>query len=153
MINLPNYLARNNYKVPQDVKTGPFADAWGGKNTWELYKAEPWRGDIFNSFMTRWREYTRMFTDIYPAANLYEQIDQTQDAVLLVDIGGGSGHVLKDFAQKRTGKGRLILQDQQAALGDIESLKDQGIEAMPYDLFTTQPVQGNETLITVASRS
>ncbi|KAL9043528.1 MAG: hypothetical protein Q9214_003288 [Letrouitia sp. 1 TL-2023] len=142
MINLPSYLERNNYKVPQDVKTGPFADAWGGKNTWELYKAEPRRGDVFNSFMTRWRENTRMWTDIYPATSLCEQIGQTQDAVLLVDIGGGSGHVLKDFAQKRVGKGRLILQDQLAALGDIESLKDQGIEAMPYDLFTPQPVLG-----------
>ncbi|KAL9610087.1 MAG: hypothetical protein Q9167_005196 [Letrouitia subvulpina] len=142
MINLPSYLERNSYKVPQDVKTGPFADAWGGKNTWELYKAEPWRGDIFNSFMTRWRENTRMWTDIYPATSLCEQVDQTQNAVLLVDIGGNRGHVLKDFAQKRAGKGRLILQDQPAALGDIESLKDQGIEAMPYDLFTTQPVQG-----------
>lgn len=143
MINLPSYLERNKYKVPQDVQTGPFADAWGGKNTWELYKAEPQRGAVFNSFMTRWREQTRMWTDIYPATSLCEQTDQTEDAVLLVDIGGNTGHVLKDFARKRTGKGRLILQDQPAALGDIQSLKDQGIEAMPYDLFTAQPVQGN----------
>ncbi|KAL9607897.1 MAG: hypothetical protein Q9167_007235 [Letrouitia subvulpina] len=144
IINLPGYLQRNGYKVPQDVKTGPFADAWGGKNTWELYKAEPWRGDIFNSFMTKWREGTKMWTDTYPVqTNLCNAVDKTPESVLLVDIGGGRGHVLKDFAQNPANRtGRLIVQDLPEALGSAESLKNQGIETMPYDFFTPQPIKG-----------
>lgn len=147
MINLPGYLQRNGYKVPQDVKTGPFADTWG-KNTWALYKAEPWRGDIFNSFMTKWKEGTTIWTDRYPVQrNLCTNIDQTRNAVLLVDIGGGNGQMLKEFAQNPANKtGRLILQDLPEVLRFTESLKDQGIEPMPYDFFTPQPIKGKYVL-------
>ncbi|KAI4279366.1 MAG: hypothetical protein LQ337_000289 [Flavoplaca oasis] len=144
MLNLPGYLQRNGYKVPQDVKTGPFADAWGGRNTWALYEDEPERGKIFNSAMTRWKQGTRPWTDIYPAKEkLSESIDNSKDATLIVDIGGGRGHVLEEFVKdpaRRTG--RLIVQDLPAALGDPDSLSNRGIETMPYDFFTPQPVQG-----------
>ncbi|KAL8836147.1 MAG: hypothetical protein Q9170_003040 [Blastenia crenularia] len=144
LINLPSYLERNGYKVPQDVKNGPFADAWGGRNTWALYQAEPKRGEIFNSFMTKFRDGTRMWTDIYPAtSNLCGKVERSDNAVLLVDVGGGGGHVLKKFV-KHPGyqTGRLILQDLPAALGDKAALKEQGIEAMAYDFFTPQPIKG-----------
>ena len=144
MINLPSYLQRNGYKVPQDVKTGPFADAWGGRNTWALYEDEPLRGQVFNSFMTKWRQGTSLWTDLYPAKTLLcDTVDKFADAVLMVDIGGGSGHVLTEFAKDPAHRtGRLILQDLPSALGDAELLKSQGIEAMGYDFFTSQPVTG-----------
>ncbi|KAL8928415.1 MAG: hypothetical protein Q9172_000901 [Xanthocarpia lactea] len=144
MINLPGYLHRNGYRVPQDVKTGPFADAWGGRNTWALYEDEPERGRVFNSGMTRWRQGTAMWTDTYPAkSRLCENIEKSDDAVLLVDIGGGRGHVLEEFVKDTTHQsGRLILQDLPAALGDAESLSKQGIQTMAYDFFTPQPVKG-----------
>ncbi|KAI4286159.1 MAG: hypothetical protein L6R38_000141 [Xanthoria sp. 2 TBL-2021] len=144
MINLPGYLQRNGYKVPQDVKTGPFADAWGGRNTWALYEDEPERGKVFNSCMTRWKQGTRTWTDTYPAkSKICENVDKSKDTVLLVDIGGGRGHVLEDFVKdpgRRTG--RLIVQDLPAALGDADSLSKQGIETMAYNFFTPQPVKG-----------
>ena len=148
MINLPGYLKRNGYKVPQDVKTGPFADAWGGRNTWALYDAEPARRKVFNSFMTKLREGTKMWTDTYPVAlGLCDSCEKSDDAVLLVDIGGGSGHVLVDFVKEPLDRvGRLILQDLPDALGDTETLNHQGIEVMAYDFFTPQPVKGNLSL-------
>ncbi|KAL8998443.1 MAG: hypothetical protein Q9169_002480 [Polycauliona sp. 2 TL-2023] len=144
MINLPGYFQRNGYKVPQDVKTGPFADAWGGRNTWALYKDEPERGKVFDSFMTRWKQGSAKWTDTYPAkSKICKDVEKSKDAILIVDIGGGRGHVLEDFAQDpghRTG--RLIVQDLPAALGDADSLSKQGIETMPYDFFTPQPIEG-----------
>ncbi|KAL8691296.1 MAG: hypothetical protein Q9224_004209 [Gallowayella concinna] len=139
-----SYLERNGYRVPQDVKTGPFADAWGGKNTWALYDVEPARGEVFNSFMTKWREGKRIWTDTYPAKhNLCEKMEKSENAVLLVDIGGGSGHVMEAFVKDPGHQtGRLILQDLAAALGDADSLMQQGIEAMAYDFFAPQPVKG-----------
>ncbi|KAL8714436.1 MAG: hypothetical protein Q9220_001769 [cf. Caloplaca sp. 1 TL-2023] len=142
LMNLPTYLKRNGYKVPQDVKTGPFADVWG-MNTWELYKAEPKRGEVFNSFMTKWKAGTRMWTESYPAKDRLCSMIDSPDQVLLVDIGGGGGHVLREFVKDPEHlTGRLILQDLPATLGDRDSLKAQGIEAMPHDFFTPQPVIG-----------
>ncbi|CAL8577904.1 hypothetical protein XPA_003714 [Xanthoria parietina] len=144
MINLPGYLHRNGYKVPQDVKTGPFADAWGGRHTWALYEDEPERGKVFNSAMTRWKQNNRTWTDIYPAmSRICENVDKSKDAVLLVDVGGGRGHISEDFVKdpaRRTG--RVIVQDLPAALGDADSLSKQGIETMAYDFFTPQPLKG-----------
>ena len=153
MINLPSYLKRNGYKVPQDAKTGPFSDAWGGRNTWALYDAEPARGKVFNSFMTKWKEGTKMWTDTYPAqTRLCSSCEKSDDAVLLVDIGGGSGHVLMDFVKEPLNRvGRLILQDLPAALGDTETLKHEGIEAMAYDFFTPQPVKGRLRILDLKS--
>ncbi|KAL9036428.1 MAG: hypothetical protein Q9214_006136 [Letrouitia sp. 1 TL-2023] len=146
IVNLPSYLRRNGYKVPQDVKTGPFADAWGGNNTWALYEADPTWGAIFNSFMATRKQGTRVWTDIYPAkSNLCNRIERSEDAVLLVDIGGGVGHVLKEFAKDPAHRtGRLILQDLPAALvdADADALEEQGIEKIAYDFFTPQPVRG-----------
>ncbi|KAL8946004.1 MAG: hypothetical protein Q9222_007539 [Ikaeria aurantiellina] len=141
-MNLPKYLHRNGYRVPQDVKTGPFADVWG-MNTWKLYKAEPNRGEIFNSFMTKRKEGTTMWTESYPAKDRLCNTIKSPDGVLIVDIGGGGGHVLQEFVKDPGHRiGRLILQDLPAALGDVDTLKTQGIEAMAYDFFTPQPVLG-----------
>jgi len=145
LLKLPDYLARNGYKIPQDVKTGPFADTWGGKNTWALYEAEPARGKVFNSFMERWKEGLGMWFDRYPVeTQLSDAYDKSDEVVLLVDVGGGKGHVLQEFVNQRgRRRNRLIVQDLRTALGPAKELEPLGIEAMPYDFFTPQPVKGN----------
>lgn len=64
------------------------------------------------------------------------------DAVLLVDLGGGIGHYTEQF---RSGfpdaPGRLILQDLPVVLGQVQGLHPR-IERMEYDFFTEQPVKG-----------
>lgn len=94
--------------------------------------------------MTKWREGTAKWTDSYPAKiRLCEQIEPSANAVLLVDIGGGNGHVLKDFVQDPAHRtGRLILQDLSSALGNADDLTQLSIEAMACDFFTPQPVKG-----------
>jgi hypothetical protein len=145
LLRLPDYLTRNGFRVPEDVQTGPFTDSWG-KNTWALYEAEPARGEVFNSFMTKWKQGTKNWFDTYPAkSNLSDQVDKLPDSVLLVDIGGGRGHVMQDFAAipgYRTG--RLVVQDQPAVLGEARQLGKDGIEIIPYDFFTPQPIKGND---------
>lgn len=52
---------------------------------------------------------------------------------------------MQDFAAipgHRTG--RLVVQDQPAALGEAGHLSKDGIEIMPYDFFTPQPIKGND---------
>ena len=99
--------------------------------------------------MTKWKEGTKIWTDTYPAkTRLCSRCEKSDDAVLLVDIGGGSGHVLRDFVKDPSNRvGRLVLQDLPAALGDTEELKNQGIEAMAHDFFTPQPVKGKLSIL------
>ncbi|KAL8738332.1 MAG: hypothetical protein Q9181_000875 [Wetmoreana brouardii] len=144
LLNLPDYFARNGYKVPQDVKTGPFADTWGGKNTWALYEAEPARGEVFHSFMEKWKGGLSIWFDKYPVeTQLSDAYDKSDDVVLLVDVGGGRGQCLEEFVKQHgRRKNRLIVQDLPDALSPAEKLQPLGIEVMPYDFFTPQPVKG-----------
>lgn len=76
------------------------------------------------------------------AESLFAGLKGDPHAVALVDVGGGRGHDLEAFKQAFPDrKGRLILQDQADVIDDIKHLPV-GIESMPYDFFTPQPVQG-----------
>jgi len=94
--------------------------------------------------MERWKEGLGMWFDRYPVeTQLRDAYDKSEDLVLLVDVGGGKGHVLQEFVKQRgRRKNMLIVQDLPAALSPAEILQPLGIEAMPYDFFTPQPVKG-----------
>ena len=89
-----------------------------------------------------------MWTETYLVkSRLCESIEKSDDAVQIVDIGGGAGHVLKDFVKDPSHQtGLLILQGLPAVIGDAEALKQQGIEGMAYDFFTPQPVKGEKVI-------
>lgn len=63
--------------------------------------------------------------------------------VLLVDVGGATGHDLVEFQKKHpTVSGKLILQDQAQAIYSIREGDRPGIECTVHDFFTAQPVKG-----------
>ena len=65
------------------------------------------------------------------------------DAVLLVDVGGGLGHDLKEFkANYPHLPGKLVLQERQEVISQIKE-PSSGIEATVHDFFTLQPIKGN----------
>jgi hypothetical protein len=62
--------------------------------------------------------------------------------VLLVDIGGNQGHDLKLFQDQEPGlPGRLVLMDLPEVVNKITTPLN-GIEVIPYDFFTPQPITG-----------
>ena len=69
-------------------------------------------------------------------------------ASAFVDVGGGAGHGLDEFAAKVPAwKGRLILQEQESVVTMAKKEKDAGklsprIEEMVHDFFAPQPVRG-----------
>lgn len=82
----------------------------------------------------------------YPVnERLTKQFNAQHSDVLLVDVGGGLGHDLRELREKYPKlPGKLVLQDRGEVLteasksgGDIESF-----QTMPHDFFTLQPVQG-----------
>lgn len=61
---------------------------------------------------------------------------------LLVDMGGGKGHVLLEFQAKHPQGRHLVLQDLADVTDDLVDL-DPAVERTTYDLFTDQPLKGN----------
>ncbi|MCJ1261428.1 hypothetical protein MMC22_001292 [Lobaria immixta] len=143
LAGLPDFLVQNNYKVPSDPSNIPFVDAWG-KGVFDYLKDNSARGSNFNIFMEGQQAGKRNWLDIYPVQDrLAPGLEEDENAVLLVDIGGGVGHDLRDFGNKRGSMpGRLVLQDLPAVILEVDSSKKPEIEAMPYDYYTPQPIKG-----------
>ena len=84
----------------------------------------------------------------YPVEErLGKGLKQGQDAVTLVDVGGGMGHDLAAFASKNPRiSGRLILQDRPSVIGQISDPNPK-FEPTAHDFFTPQPVKGKSLLV------
>lgn len=66
-----------------------------------------------------------------------------QDMVFMVDVAGGRGHHLDEFAKRfPDAPGRLILEDLPAVIDDDAKELDPRIEKMKIDMFERQPVEG-----------
>ena len=100
----------------------------------------------FNNYMAGYRHGKRSWAepDFYPVAErLGESVNNgDEDAVLLVDVGGGLGHDLEELKAKHPHLlGRLVLQERQEVVSQIKGLSP-GIEATVHDFFTPQPIKG-----------
>jgi len=119
-------------------------------------------GQQFNNHMGGYRQGRPSWMDsnFYPVQEqLIEGMDNSKDAVLLVDIGGGYGQDIQEFRYAATRPspdsyaydpfrtkypqvpGRLVLQDRPSVIDGIERL-DPSIERMEYDFHTEQPLKG-----------
>ena len=84
-----------------------------------------------------------MDPDFYPVEDrLGKGMSTDEDAVLLVDVGGGLGHDLQEFQRKHPElPGRLVLEDQPAVIAGTTDIH-KSIEPMAHDFFTPQPIKG-----------
>lgn len=77
----------------------------------------------------------------YPVTERLRGVEEGQ--VLLVDVGGATGHDLVNFQNKHPAvSGKLILQDQVQVISSIREGDRPGIECAVHDFFTPQPVKG-----------
>ena len=86
--------------------------------------------------------------DFYPIEERLLQGTTLEDGILMVDIGGGQGHELKNLSNKYGDKGlpgRLILQDMVAPNREVS---DRAFEYMVHNFFEPQPVKGRVPLTT-----
>ena len=81
--------------------------------------------------------------DFYPfEERIVHGFQNKNDAVLMVDIGGGLGHVIESVLDKHPGlEGRCILQDLSETIKQSQPSKA-GMEAMAHDFFSPQPIKG-----------
>ncbi|RDW63706.1 hypothetical protein BP6252_11251 [Coleophoma cylindrospora] len=143
---LPKFLLDTKYRNCTDPMKSAFQ---AGHDTtlsaFEWFSTTPGQLELltthmagYNRTLTRW-----MDKGCYPVEkNLGIGLSKEEEAVLLVDVGGGSGHDILDFHKQYSGiSGRLILQDRPDVIASTKDFPDR-IEKMPYDFFTEQPIKG-----------
>ncbi|KAI0401835.1 sterigmatocystin 8-O-methyltransferase [Xylaria palmicola] len=137
----PTFFRENGYRCPSDPRKGWMQRAFGSDRlTFEILPTMPAIFRDFNTFMGSHHGGREHWTDWYPVgARLLDGAGP--DGALLVDVGGGKGHDVLAFHEKHPGRGRLVLQDLPAVVDRVRGL-DPAIEAMAYDFFTEQPIQG-----------
>ena len=91
--------------------------------------------------MTVQRRDRANWLDFYPLNQLAYGFSKAEDAVLLVDVGGGRGHEIQEINTRYPAlPGRMILQDLQGTIGQVRP--EPGMEVMAHDFFTPQPIRG-----------
>jgi 16S rRNA A1518/A1519 N6-dimethyltransferase RsmA/KsgA/DIM1 with predicted DNA glycosylase/AP lyase activity len=77
---------------------------------------------------------------------LFESIGSDENAVVMVDVGGGIGQVTeKTLEENPQVKGRFVVQDLGAIIEEARA-KNPNFEVLGYDFFTPQPVKGISNL-------
>lgn len=130
----------------------PFQSAFGATdNLFEWFPKHPEYLHNFTLWMRGQREGRADWLDFFPfEERIVHGFRRTDDAVLIVDIGGGLGHVIEAILDKYPGlAGRYILQDLPDTIKQIISPRT-GIEPMVHDFFTPQPIKGCSNISTIS---
>ena len=96
----------------------------------------------FDDWMSGRRSgFRREWFDLFPVASrLVAGADRSNGAVFMVDVAGGKGHDISSLNSRFPGlPGRLVVQDLPRTFENYVAPK--GIEAMPHDIFTKQPIE------------
>lgn len=111
---------------------------------WDFFDKYPEHRTDFDEYMAWKRKGVSAWHEKFPMASILGRNAKSDpDAVLLVDVGGNKGHEVASFHEAHPDlPGRLILQDLPAMIGRVRESPLEGIELMPYDFFTPQPVKG-----------
>lgn len=109
---------------------------------WEFLGERPDRAKVFNYAMAAQSEATNWTVGIFPFGAELSKYDTDENTPLVVDVGGGKGHVIRQIKELCPNvKGSMILQDRGDVIADItEPLPD--VKRMEHDFFTPQPVKG-----------
>lgn len=143
-LKMHDFLAYNGWKSPDSVSNNPYTYTHdtGGKGMFQHLASYPSRMEAFNKGMTMQAMTSGWMLDVYPFKKVIsDQKPATNDPVA-VDIGGGKGRAIRQIRSLCDGlPGRYILEDQEHVIRSIVPPPD-GIEMVPHDFFTEQPVKG-----------
>ncbi|KAI1416455.1 putative O-methyltransferase [Hypoxylon sp. FL1857] len=143
---LPEYLKSIDYALPTKLTDGPFQAAHKTQLPFFAWLDQnPPYLQAFNNYMAAYRAGKPSWVDpgFYPISErLVDGFDTSSDSdnVLLVDVGGGMGHDLKELKEKHPSlPGKLILQDRPEVVSGVSG--GDVFEATAHDFFTPQPVK------------
>ncbi|EPE31358.1 S-adenosyl-L-methionine-dependent methyltransferase [Glarea lozoyensis ATCC 20868] len=142
----PEYFKTKSPEDLVDLRKTPYSFAYGreGLTFYEVLTENPERFNMFNKAMMQ-QEAGLPILGMFPFKSLEEQVKAEPDRAFMVDIGGGRGQALLAIANE-TGNvfgmnSKLILQDRPPVLDSVPQDLLPGVEKMPYDFYTEQPVK------------
>ncbi|KAI9658082.1 MAG: hypothetical protein M1821_002742 [Bathelium mastoideum] len=151
-LNLASFITSTGFRNPADPNHTLCQYTNGTQESFfDWIHTQPAKLDVFSAAMKANTEVSRLSTQkamstLFPAnaVNGHAAGPETDQDVLIVDVGGGRGTVLTDLKEQRPDlKGRMIVQD---LAGEVEGrAKEEGVEAMAYDFFQPQPIIGAHT--------
>lgn len=135
---MPEYFAKNGYQTPPSPESGIYNFTRGAPFLQYLSQRPEWASN-FNTFMASVRAGKTSWIDVFPVERLRVS---ASDEILLVDIGGGKGHDLAEFATKKKSlalHGKLLLQDLPRVINEVPEHWMDLFDAEAHDFFTPQP--------------
>lgn len=142
-LSMPQWLVDNGFRQPARAADGPL-DAATGKTLWQILQ-DPHRSADFNCFMQAYFESARTWLDMVPVESLLAHSELSKDNVLLVDVGGGNGQMIRAFRDRRFSSlaGRLVLQDRADVIAALDIKEVADIEVVAHDIFGPQTIKGS----------
>ncbi|TIC95421.1 O-methyltransferase af390-400 [Colletotrichum higginsianum] len=138
--HMPEYFAKIGYQNPRKSRATIFDSTFNyGGGLFKYLEEHPDQGEIFNVVQKTSTSIQARWTSIYPSHRL---LDYDPKLPLLVDVGGSAGQDIQCFYEKHpeTASG-LYLEDLPSVLADKASSLARGINKVPYDFFTPQPIK------------
>lgn len=143
-LKMHQFLECNGWKSPDCTSNNPYSYTHntGGKSMFQHLAGHPSRMEAFNKGMTMQAMTASWMLDVFPFKQVLSEQKPTSSDPVAVDIGGGKGRAIRQI-RSLCGDlpGRYILEDQEHVIHSITPPPD-GIEMIPYDFFTEQPVKG-----------
>ncbi|KAM3419968.1 hypothetical protein BST61_g3284 [Cercospora zeina] len=148
---LAEFLEENGYQNPEDGERPPWKwiegipEFEGDRWSW-MGRMRPELQRKFNLFLGAVRKDSVGWTELYGVERVMEGWDG--ESVVLVDVGGGNGKDVGDFAQAIEGKwpsARVVLQERAEVIDGLRESTGQlhpQVELVPHNFFESNPVPG-----------
>ncbi|KAJ5033398.1 uncharacterized protein L3040_008515 [Drepanopeziza brunnea f. sp. 'multigermtubi'] len=138
-----DYYLKNGFRNPTDAKNSPFSFAHGetDKGVFDILEEHPEKMKVFNSAMT---VVSMIETSENFRAYPFDRLSPNKEGVVLVDVGGGKGHVINQIRSAFPNlQGKFALEDMQVVL-DGGTVVPADVVLQPHDIFEeAQPIQGS----------
>ena len=140
---MPSYLAKTNYREPDDANVNNYSDMDPDKlNFFGRLAKSPEVHAAFTGHMEAYTSWKTPWTETYDTKRLVEGAKLDDGSALVVDLGGNTGIDISRVLAKHPDlpAGSLVLQDPPEMVAKAQV--DPKITAMAHDFFKPQPVKG-----------
>jgi hypothetical protein len=143
------FLEDSGWKNPSEPRDGLIQYANGTSlHLFEFLASQPALFADFNMYMEAASGSQSCWLDWFDVeGRLLDGYDSTKNDTLLVDVGGGNGHVTQKFYEQFGARcsGSVVLQDLPGVIIAIkEDTLDSKIVKMGLDFFEPQPIKGEQ---------
>ncbi|OQE02756.1 hypothetical protein PENVUL_c039G09352 [Penicillium vulpinum] len=143
LAKIPEFLRQQEHRNPEGTTAGPLQFVEKTDETfWTWLPQNPEYLDSCNTFMEANRGARPSWLEWFPVEERLLSVACSDSETLMVDVAGGRGHELVDFAARFPDvTGRLVLQDLPHILEE-STIDTKRIEKQAFDLFKPQPIHG-----------